>query len=118
LAHSDTAHAAELVATTIVISTNWACSRSRIAIYFLGHVIGSLLGVVLGGQALCGLESCGNGFGTGFGTAHFRDNLTVNIVNIGVAHRRLRRRTGMSGRLFVFVFIHESNHPNSGVILA
>ncbi len=125
--HGGSAHAAELAYVAIVVSAHatdartqsvgWKCVGGQGAC----HIDGSLFGVVLRRQPLNGFESCRDGFWIGPRAAQFRLQLAVDFPHLCAALRsarrlRLLRKTGMSGKLLVFV--HGSESVPVGDILA
>jgi hypothetical protein len=66
------AHAAEFVSDAILVSTGGAEDDGNVIGKILRRIFGRVLGIGLGGEALCGFERGGDSIGAGLGTAHFR----------------------------------------------
>src|ERR1700722_16404264 len=112
----DPAHPAELVASSIAVSTNAANDCARIAHAVLSRVIRALFRTRFGSQTLRGFERRRQSVWTGLRTVHLRLQAAVQAFQFGVADPRLGRQIG-SSRISLGV-VHESNHPVAGAILA
>ena len=116
MADRDPAHPAELVASSIAVSTNAANDRAGIARAFLCRVIRRLFRIRFGSQTLRGFERRRQSVRTRLGTVHLRLQAAVQAFQFGVTDPRLGRQIG-SSRISLG-FVHESNHPVAGAILA
>jgi len=114
------AHAAELVAFSIVMSADAAGGRSTETGLRCGILRGCFR-IVFHGEALHGLQSFGNGFLIGLGPPHFRIQALIDLAEGGVVRADARRRRvfgilrgrqyGRLGEFLVFfsVSVHDSD---------
>ena len=129
--HGGSAHAAELAHRAIVVSAHATHARSGVSTQTIRrkcvggqcvcHIDRSLFGVVFRRQPLNGFERRRDGFWIGPRATQFRLQLAVDFPHLSAALRsarrlRLLRKTGMSGKLLVFV--HGSESVPVGDILA
>lgn len=113
--NGDATHPAELVPSTVAVSTIAAGDGGGVVGKGRTRVVGSLFRLGFYSQTLRGLQRRGQGFRAGLGTVELGLQTAIQIFQLGTTFVRTGRQTG--GSRISLIFIHEWNHPTAAVIL-
>ena len=109
------AHSAELVPSTIAVSTSAADDGGGVVGKGRPGVVGNLFRVGFYSQTLRGLQRRRQGLRARLGTVDLRLQTAIQIFQFGTTFLRTGRQSG--GSRISLIFVHEWNHPTAAVIL-